>query len=257
MTHKEYPTIPGTGLPNERGLRWVELKNPEPKMEGLKSEYLPEVDMWRVVDKDGGVVSSGATEREAIGLLSREDRRKMLEDALKYEGETMGHCVGGPGYCADVAEGRSRIFSLRDKKGQPHVTIEVSPKGAVFSDVAKHIGEDEANRLLDQGMTLSEMIKTIPDFKYPQRIKQIKGKANLAPNEEYLPYVQDFVKSGKWSDVGDLSNAGMQKVGDKYLTLEEVKAMSDRSGPLYSMTGAPIATGIGAGYNANQPEPSR
>ena len=40
-------------------------------------------------------------------------------------------------------------------------------------------------------------------------IKQIKGKQNKAPNPEYLPYVQDFVRSGKWSDVGDLSNTGL------------------------------------------------
>jgi hypothetical protein len=51
--------------------------------------------------------------------------RKQLEDALKYEGDTMGHCVGG--YCDDVAEGRSRIYSLRDKRGEPHVTVEVKP----------------------------------------------------------------------------------------------------------------------------------
>ena len=33
-------------------------------------------------------------------------------------------------------------------------------------------------------------------------IVQIKGKQNRAPKEDYLPFVQDFVKSGNWSDVG-------------------------------------------------------
>jgi hypothetical protein len=42
----------------------------------------------------------------------------------------------------------------------------------------------------------------------PGYIKQIKGKQNRAPKEEYLPYVQDFVKGSDWSDVGDLQNAG-------------------------------------------------
>jgi len=49
----------------------------------------------------------------------------------------------------------------------------------------------------------------VPDPDELPRIKQIKGKQNRAPNPEYLPFVQDFVKSGKWSDVGDLQNSGL------------------------------------------------
>jgi len=45
-----------------------------------------------------------------------------------------------------------------------------------------------------------------------QDILQIKGKQNRAPNPEYLPYVQDFVKSGKWGEVGDLGNTGLTDV---------------------------------------------
>jgi len=145
-----------------------------------------------------------------------------LEEALKYEGDTMGHCVGG--YCPDVASGNTRIFSLRDKKNEPHVTIEVEPKGAVFSDVAKYIGKEEADRLLDQGVTLSEMIKNIPNFQYPQRINQIKGKGNAKPAAKYIPYAQDFVKSGNWTNVEDLHHADMVPIGNnKYLDQNEAK----------------------------------
>jgi len=49
--------------------------------------------------------------------------KEALADALKYEGEVMGHCVGGS--CPEVESGRSRIISLRDAKGEPHVTLEV------------------------------------------------------------------------------------------------------------------------------------
>jgi hypothetical protein len=35
----------------------------------------------------------------------------------------MGHCVGG--YCDVVRSGGTSIYSLRDPKGHPHVTIEV------------------------------------------------------------------------------------------------------------------------------------
>ena len=112
--------------------------------------------------------------------------RQALADALKYEGDTMGHCVGG--YCDDVASGRSQIFSLRDKKGQPHVTIETRPMKAGY---LPEPSEDPSAAIADA-------------------IVQIKGKANRKPNDEYLPFVQDFVKSGKWSDVGDLQNTGLR-----------------------------------------------
>ena len=49
----------------------------------------------------------------------------------------------------------------------------------------------------------------------PQSIYQIKGKGNAAPSEEYLPYVQDFVRSGKWSDVKDLQNTGLYKTNSE------------------------------------------
>jgi hypothetical protein len=44
------------------------------------------------------------------------------------------------------------------------------------------------------------------------KITQIKGKQNAAPNEEYLPFVQDFVKSGNWSVVGDFANTGLVRI---------------------------------------------
>jgi hypothetical protein len=120
---------------------------------------------------------------------------KALEDALKYEGEVLQHCVGG--YCPDVVEGRSRIFSLRDEKGQPYVTIETTPSG-------------------------NNSIKSLKENS-PQNfdIVQIKGKKNQAPASEYLPYVQDFVRSGNFGKIGDLQNTGLVQLPDKRLITNE------------------------------------
>lgn len=59
----------------------------------------------------------------------------------------------------------------------------------------------------------------------PQRIVQIKGKQNRAPNPEYLPFVQDFVRSGKWSDVGDLQNTGLLSIRDNPVAEIEKRAL--------------------------------
>lgn len=140
-----------------------------------------------------------------------------LEKQLKYEGDVMGHCVGG--YCDEVLEGNSRIFSLRDAKGEPHVTIEVAPPGRGPSS---WIPEDEEHPVM------------WPD------IIQIKGKQNLAPKDEYLPFVQDFVRNsplgGTWGDVGDLGNARLHRLQDesgiKYLTPEEYNLPRKKEGGL-------------------------
>lgn len=226
-TFKEYP----------EGYRWVELKVPEPKLgEGETVRHLPEVDMWGIYDPRGGAISSGATEREAMGLLRRQERQAALEDALKYEGEVMGHCVGG--YCPDVVEGRSRIFSLRDAEGKPYTTVEVNPSRMTPYDywyATKDKGSPDVQEFLswmsDQKPGPGGFDKWYERWaketgreieRPPALIKQIKGPGNRAPAAEVLPYVQDFVKSGKWSDVKDLGNAGLTQLPDKrFITKEQ------------------------------------
>ena len=156
----------------------------------------------------------------------RGNHEQMLEDALKYEGETMGHCVGG--YCPDVLEGRSRIYSLRDAKGEPHVTVEVEPNqnpypvsGEAFAmlpqatkaQYGQYVREwrqrnPNIENLTDEHTTQALKEAGVPP--QPDRIVQIKGKGNAKPKDNYLPFVQDFVRSGDWSDVGDFRNTGLE-----------------------------------------------
>jgi hypothetical protein len=205
--HKEYP----------EGYKWIELALPEPKIpEGsVFEEYNG---MQRLFGPDGESLSIGATKEEATKLYKRQEREKQLEDALQYEGDTMGHCVGG--YCPDVLEGRSRIYSLRDTKGEPHVTVELQPN--------QHL---DYNKWYEQQPTSYKALlnakRSEPGYDpyqepaylaareaLPPRIVQIKGKQNAAPKEGYLPFVQDFVKGGKWSDIGDFRNTGLIRKSD-------------------------------------------
>lgn len=198
VLHKEYPEN------NPLGLRWVELRQPEGLPEGFKVE--PVAQGFDLIDDKGNRLYAGREMTDAVRIAHGTQRARginPLGDALKYEGDTMGHCVGG--YCDDVASGRSQIFSLRDAKGQPHVTIETRPNGSV-------IGYDDNNeQVISDGASIA----------------QIKGKGNRAPNPEYLPFVQDFVRSGKWSDVGDLQNSGLLKHSSGYLTKDELGKLVD------------------------------
>lgn len=206
---KEYPDSP-------QGLRWVELRQPKEtgrkiSVEKSEMDLPPDMDqrqMREVAEDmafdeglDEGTQAFDDFVRDMMTDFNRKKKVEMdesykaLEDALKYEGEVLQHCVGG--YCPDVVEGRSRIFSLRDEKGQPYVTIETTPSG-------------------------NNSIKSLKENS-PQNfdIVQIKGKKNQAPASEYLPYVQDFVRSGNFGKIGDLKNAGLVQLPDKRLITNE------------------------------------
>jgi hypothetical protein len=218
--HKDYP---------DKGYKWIELTKPEVATE-LPSTHAVEPyqskgelgQLHRVINTETGMRGEGyATPERAIKEFNKSHAEERLGDALKYEGDTMGHCVGG--YCPDVLEGRSRIYSLRDTKGEPHVTIEVQPN--------QHLDyNDWYNQQPTSYKALLNAKKSEPGYdRYqepaylaarealPPRIVQIKGKQNAAPKEDYLPYVQDFVKSGQWSDVGDLHNTGLYKINKDFL----------------------------------------
>jgi hypothetical protein len=185
-------------------------------------------------------------------------KREELEKALKYEGDVMGHCVGG--YCFDVESGRTQIYSLRDKKGEPHVTIEVMRSDPISYfkkdwDALPQIEKDAINRraaeLQEPGTQnsdfwsrMSKRQAFIEKFGSPPlSITQIKGKQNRKPNKEYIPFVQDFVRGGNWVDIGDLRNARMAKVeaGQRlpgvseplepgYYTFKELEKMAEDKG---------------------------
>lgn len=210
---KEYP---------EQGFKWVELRKPQDtgkKVEsrrpfdpddyadqyeydeafrafanekGMNVDELEAEDYNNLKDEFEGVSSN----MEAA--FDEDEAVAQLRNALKYEGDTMGHCVGG--YCDDVASGATRIYSLRDAKGQPHVTIEVQkerPSGERAVAARQLTPENYSARYGD-------------DSDLPLRIVQIKGKGNKKPKDDYIPFVQDFVKTqGQWSDVGDFANTDL------------------------------------------------
>jgi len=217
VLHKDYP---------EKGMKWVELKKTDNLPEGWSDEFVetPLGKLRKFRDpKTGGLTATDPTE-------------EALRDALKYEGDQMAHCVGG--YCPDVMEGRSRIFSLRDAKGKPHTTIEVNPSD--WYDQMKNRSLDDSKlfnarfkaKLAETGLdpkgrgpeatnlgnsVYAELFGNAPE----PMIKQVKGFKNGKPDDEYLPYVQDFVKSGKWSDVGDLQNTGLRRTSDAFNETEQ------------------------------------
>jgi hypothetical protein len=163
-----------------------------------------------------------AEARRALNLWAApREWKDDLAKALKLEGDSMGHCVGG--YCQHVLDGETRIFSLRDPKGRSHATIEAIPdktmlykrwikdateeeKQSFSAYIAKKGMNDINEDLTDWGRSIGKPISTEPVY----NIAQIKGKGNARPIEKYDPYTQDFVINNDWHIVDEFYNAGLR-----------------------------------------------
>jgi RNA polymerase sigma-70 factor (ECF subfamily) len=131
---------------------------------------------YKALDAKGKPIIDNFSREEATGATPQEAH---LAGQLAEEGNALGHCVGG--YCVNVLEGNSRIISLRDQLGRSYATVELVPEG------------------IDRGLGGTG----------EPAIAQIKGPGNGPPADYVRPYIQDFVKSGKWGEVRDLENTGL------------------------------------------------
>jgi hypothetical protein len=226
VEHKAYDVVPGTDIPNDQGLRWVEIKAPEVTSPDqlTNPDAISKYKQYLSTAPDNPEVQQSALQRAA-----KIQNESFVEDALKYEGEILQHCVGG--YCPDVLEGRSRIFSLRDAEGRPHATIEVEPEARIgfrqgegpqgdefYVQQNKYIaGQNDGS--IPNDVTFAEWWRSQNGIEEPrrgERISQIKGLQNRKPNDEYMPFIQDFVRSGDWYYVKDLENANLRHPKDVF-----------------------------------------
>jgi hypothetical protein len=154
-------------------------------------EYPDDGYKWVQLDRPGQF----ALESDTMGHSVRGyEPPKGHPDWIEGSGDSGYDSYGHGGYEA-IKSGKAKIYSLRDPKGLSHTTVEVGPiRGTELGRYMANLPEDQA----------AEALKN-PPF----RISQIKGKQNAAPSEQYQPYVQDFVKSGDYYDVGDIENTGL------------------------------------------------
>jgi len=211
------------------------------KLEGMTifKEY-PEGFRWVQLDKPGQF----AAESDAMGHSVRGYEPPMGHpDYVQGSGNAGSESYGLGGWDA-IKRGDAKVYSLVDKSGRPHTTIEVGRgnDAQAFFDAHKDYLDNPVTRrdlsmmvdpdldipLDTQRVTAMKQLLDEMGVQYgdvpeaPPHINQIKGKGNRTPNEQYLPYVQDFVKSGKWSQVNDIDNSGLIQHSGRYFTEPEL-----------------------------------
>ncbi len=244
--------VPLKDYGGDKGLKWVELKLPEPQH--VPGVVQLEDGTWGLKDNTGHV-SGGFNNKAAAEIAQRHfaqgdprykpgptpEDTKDLEDALRYEGEQMRHCVGG--YCDDVAGGGTRILSLRDATGKPHATVELSEQALPVSGEAfarlppalkaqyrEHVMQwrrrnPEVEELTDEHT--AQALREAGIEAGPPDINQIKGPSNGPVKPEYQQHVLDLLNGGVpgldkgWGAVNDLGLQGLLSKDGKYLSHEE------------------------------------
>jgi len=206
--HREY----------ESGFRWVNLRA---KPAATPDELTP-----NARSKYDQYMKANVGEDVALERANDYHVEELTEKALKNEGEIMGHCVGS--YCEDVLSGVTDIYSLRDPKGRSHVTVEVAHRTADdYYDAAESALRMERG---DAEIPSEDIYQRAEEIAKAQgsagKIEQIKGKQNLAPIEEYQPYVADFVRSGQYApEIGDFHYTDMVRIGDKLIRRPELSEL--------------------------------
>ena len=280
------------------GMKWVELKLPEKLTEeqAKRVREVPETEaeawvkknvsdydaewngepIFEAVDGQGKTITNSFTQEAAYAETAE---KAWLAGRLAEEGNQLGHCVGG--YCDSVASGKSKIYSLRDAKGRSHVTVEVEPFEMTPRGLINLVPDAMYDRFANEtpvprggwgpkephASLLAWLDKNEPSIskqwrEAPNNITQIKGKQNRAPAEKYLPYVQDFVRRGKWGEVGDLEHSGLVEapkeahtdLGGRFVEPERL-SLWKQSGSIDPrlLTGIAVA-GSAAAYLAENPQ---
>jgi hypothetical protein len=112
----------------------------------------------------------------------------LSKKAYDEEGKQMGHCAAG---YAEIKT--SVLYSLKDEKGESHVTIE------------ERIGNNENDEEDEDEYSAENAV-----------VVQIKGKENKAPVKKYWPYVKEFILKNDLLVIRDGQNVGMVDYEDKY-----------------------------------------
>lgn len=132
-------------------------------------------DQWHEEQAAQGA-GQGYEEKNVVFTLSNGWTIQQVRTAndLQVEGNLMGHCVGS--YCKYVERGSSHIYSLRDPKNQPHVTIEVEGAGSDASPAEKD----------------DDPLEVTKRHRGKISIVQIQGKENKEPIPEYKAMIKEW-----------------------------------------------------------------
>jgi hypothetical protein len=173
------------------------------------------------------------------------------KDLVKKIGEQGGWCTQEDWAALNYGSNGNQLHVLLGPDGRPHAQVQVQTKLPGLEASDRGDADEQFNRALDlaeaAGVNTDNPENVRPFLEQarketmPPSIQQIKPMENdwdsarvksfTAKDPEYqntiTPMLQDFVKSGDWSDVQDLHNTGL-RASKNVFNSTETKALQDR-----------------------------
>jgi hypothetical protein len=114
----------------------------------------------------------------------------LTAEALDRESSFMQHCIGNGGYDKKLGDGMHRYLSLRDRKGRPHVTIELKK---VLNDEKYYSLEATPDGYFWQIAQYYGKQNTKPISKYGEILGPYLAECKLGIKEQFIavPYIVD------------------------------------------------------------------
>lgn len=86
--------------------------------------------------------------------------RELEPHEVEHEGNAMGHCVGS--YAPAIQRGHMKVLSLRDPKGDPHVTTGIETMPGDRPVLYQHYGKNNGNPLPEYNQRFAEYFGQMP-----------------------------------------------------------------------------------------------
>lgn len=188
------PAYGGTRVKNfDNGFYITDLTKPTELTDDMRNLVRENPDgTWTALSPSGKPMQRRVVPGESaplVDVVEATPEDAILGATLGHEGLAMNHCVGG--YCYDVAKGKTKVYSLRDAEGKPHVTVEVEQPGATRPIV-----------------------------------RQVYGAANSEPKPEYKALLGKYLQeAGLTGDERAMRNAGLYPLRDKWVTQDELSSL--------------------------------
>lgn len=189
-----HPSKRGLDL-NNRDTTWADLHSRYQDYEKwLKKRQDREDTVWK--NKDGSFI------------------KKLRPEECYEEGDAMNNCIGGSGYDTQIRNGDTLLYSVRDKNGEPHITVQINPT-MVYNPKTKDsttLNNWKAYKMhgvSEAGHPGWHPQGDLDDYQpVPQRgnLIQVQGKNNAPPPEKYAPMLKGWFGSKHFqgSDGADL-----------------------------------------------------
>lgn len=152
--------------------------------------------------------------------------KRLDADEVPEEGTNMNNCLGNGSYAPAVEQKQKLIYSVRDKHGNPHITVEMAPKYLHNSATGERMAHNQWANWAHPQREGWDQWEPMPQN---AGVIQIHGKNNAPPPDKYAPMLKNWFNSKHftgpegedWRPQWDLEQTHFDDMHDLYSPIDQ------------------------------------